>query len=172
MDALVGPGIGVNVTDISASGDIISPASAGTDIAGSSDIIASSGIVGSSNVTALRQPHGDEWSTEDWRVYFDEKAGIAEYDHAMPREAAEALAVEHCVAEWLYHHPTFSDADDGCVICGDGDRAGNPLLAIGLGGGQVWLHRECSTTWRVARIAKAAAALAAMGMGRPEARST
>jgi hypothetical protein len=37
-------------------------------------------------------------------------------------------------------------------------------LAIGLGGGEVWLHRECSTTWRVARVAEAIAALAAMGV--------
>ncbi len=32
------------------------------------------------------------WSAEDWRAYFDERAGIREHDANMKRDMAEALA--------------------------------------------------------------------------------
>ena len=103
---------------------------------------------------------------------YGEKAAISEFDHGMPRRQAEKHAVEHCISEWLYQHPMASDADDGCPVCGDTDRPNDPLLAIGLGGGQVWAHRECAPAWRAGRIAEAVTALAAMGITGPEGRST
>ena len=92
----------------------------------------------------LRRRQGDEWSAEDWLGYYDEKAAISEFDHGMSRQEAEEHAIEHCIAEWLYRHPKSSDANDGCPICGGADQPNNSLLPVGLGGGQVWLHRECS----------------------------
>jgi len=38
-----------------------------------------------------RQPLFDE---EDWRVAFEERAAILEYDEGLPRAEAEALAAE------------------------------------------------------------------------------
>ena len=55
-------------------------------------------------IAALRQPAKD-WAAEDWRAHFDERAAIAEFDGGLSRPEAEALAFEHCVAEWLYHNP-------------------------------------------------------------------
>ena len=52
-------------------------------------------------IVALLRPANDEWSAEDWQAFFDERAGIAEFDGGLPRNAAEAKAFECCVAEWL-----------------------------------------------------------------------
>jgi hypothetical protein len=32
------------------------------------------------------------WNSEDWQAWFDERAGVLEYDAGMPRLKAEALA--------------------------------------------------------------------------------
>lgn len=37
------------------------------------------------------------WTVDDWRYEFNERAGIAEFDGGMSREAAELLAFQHCV---------------------------------------------------------------------------
>ena len=31
----------------------------------------------------------DAWGPEDWQVYFDERAGMTEYDGKLPRRDAE-----------------------------------------------------------------------------------
>src|SRR5262249_15265322 len=46
------------------------------------------------------------WSAEDWQVFFDERAGIAEYDGGLPRAEAEKRAFDCCVAEWINRNPT------------------------------------------------------------------
>src|SRR5215471_12920271 len=43
--------------------------------------------------------HG--WSGEDWRAYFEERAGIAEYDGKLSRQKVEAVAFGSCVLKWL-----------------------------------------------------------------------
>jgi hypothetical protein len=165
----------------SRSDDIIAPTSAGTDItdsacditgstsaniSGSSDISGSRDTTGSTDSTALRQTTRP-WGSEDWLIFYDEKAGIAEHDGGLCRQEAEKHALEHCISEWLYQHPMSSDAEDGCLACAETDKANDDLLPVGLGGGEVWLHRGCSAAWRAARIAEAVAGLAAMGIGGP-----
>ena len=59
-------------------------------------------------IVALLRPGRDGWSAEDWQVYFDERAGIAEFDGGLPRAEAEARAFECCVVEWLNQHPAPS----------------------------------------------------------------
>jgi hypothetical protein len=51
-------------------------------------------------VALLRAAH-DGWSAKDWLAFFDERAGIAEFDGGLPRADAEARAFACCVAEWL-----------------------------------------------------------------------
>ena len=41
------------------------------------------------------------WSPEDWQLYFEERAAIAEFAGGLPRADAEAQAFECCVVEWL-----------------------------------------------------------------------
>jgi hypothetical protein len=78
-------------------------------------------------VVALLRPGQDGWSAEDWRVVFDERAGIAEFDGGLSRAAAEASAFTDCVAEWLNRNPMRSPP---------GRRAhwkcGGGLAALGL----------------------------------------
>jgi hypothetical protein len=88
----------------------------------------------------------DVWGPDDWQVYFDERAGVAEFDGKLPRPDAEARAFACCVAEWLIRHPAASSPDlSGSV----GDRPGHLVLV----------------PWQAARRAEAAAALRAMGIG-------
>jgi len=56
-------------------------------------------------IVELLEPGRDGWSTEDWQVFFDERAGIAEFDGGLPRAEAEAQAFACCVAEWLNRNP-------------------------------------------------------------------
>ena len=104
---------------------------------------------------------------KDWRAFFDEQVGIAEFDDGLSRPAAEARAFDCCVAEWLYRTAVIS-APGPCPICGDTDRPNDPLLAIGIIGGRYWLHLGCVKAWCTARKAEAVAALAAMGIRSPE----
>lgn len=43
---------------------------------------------------------GRDGSAEDWQAFFDERAGIAEFDGGQSRTQAEARAYACCVAEW------------------------------------------------------------------------
>src|SRR5215831_986574 len=44
-------------------------------------------------IVALLRPGRDGWSAEDWQAYFDERAGIAEFDGGLPRPDAVSPAV-------------------------------------------------------------------------------
>ena len=78
-------------------------------------------------IVALLCPGGDGWSADDWQVYFDERAGIAEFDGGFPRPKAEAQAFACCVSEWMNRHPATL-SPKRCLACGGGDRPGDPLL--------------------------------------------
>jgi hypothetical protein len=157
---LLRSGIGSAYSDIagSAASEIIG--SAAGDITGSAPIIAAA------DTTALGRSQGDEWSTTDWRAFFDERVGMAEFDGGLPRPAAEVRAFDCCVAEWLYRTAVIS-APGPCPICDDADRPNDPLLPIGIVGGRVWLHIGCVKAWCTARKAEAVAALASMGIKSP-----
>jgi hypothetical protein len=60
------------------------------------------------DVVVLLRPAGDGWSPEDWQVHFDERAGSAEFEGGLAREAAESRAFECCVCEWLNRNPAPS----------------------------------------------------------------
>ena len=107
------------------------------------------------------------WSAEDWRAFFDERAGIAEFDGGLSRAEAEASAFAHCVAEWLNHNPMHSPPGR-CFGCGGYESSHDRLLPIGIGSaGEVWLHSGCSSAWYAGRKAEAIAALATMGIRAP-----
>jgi len=50
-------------------------------------------------IIALLRPGADGWSVEDWQGYFDERAGIVEFDGGVPRLEARAQAFACCVVE-------------------------------------------------------------------------
>jgi hypothetical protein len=68
-------------------------------------------------VALLLRPAEDGWSAEDWQIFFDERAGIVEFDGGLPRAEAEAQAFACCVVEWLNHNPERSPAGR-CLDCG------------------------------------------------------
>jgi hypothetical protein len=116
------------------------------------------------DLLTLLRPANDGWSPEDWQVFFDERAGIAEFDGGLSRAEAERRAFACCVTEWLNRNPAPS-APGRCVACGDGEQPGDPLLPFGTDtSGHAWLHRACWPKWCGAREAEAIAALAAMGI--------
>jgi hypothetical protein len=81
-------------------------------------------------VVAPLRPGWDGWSAEDWQVFFDERAGIAEFEGGLPRGQAEANAFACCIDEWLnrkfVHRPP-----ERCVVCG-GDHTHEPLLPFDI----------------------------------------
>ena len=113
-------------------------------------------------IVALLRPGADGWSAEDWQVFFDERAGISEFDGGLPRPEAEASAFACCVVEWLNRNPVRSPPGR-CLACGAGDHAHDPLVPFGTEtAGHVWLHSRCWPAWYAGRKAEAVAALAAM----------
>jgi hypothetical protein len=99
---------------------------------------------------------------EDWQVFFDERAAIAEFDGGLPRAQAEARAFAICVAEWLNRNPVRSPP--GCCFgCGGRDHAHDPLLNTE----HTWLHSRCWPAWYEGRKAEAVAALARIGIIKP-----
>lgn len=118
-------------------------------------------------IVALLRAGRDGWSTEDWQAYFDERAGIAEFDGGLPRWESEARAFDCCVVEWLKRNFVRS-LPGRCLACGGGDHAGDALLPYGIEAtGHVWLHSRCWPAWHAGRKAEAVAALRAMGIAAP-----
>ncbi|WP_288048258.1 hypothetical protein [Acidiphilium sp.] len=118
-------------------------------------------------IVALLRPAKDGWSADDWRVFFDERAGIAEFDGGLPRAQTEVRAFACCVAEWLNRNPVRSP-HGRCLGCGGGEQAHDPLLPFGTAIiGHAWLHSGCWAAWHTARKAEAVTALATMGIVAP-----
>jgi hypothetical protein len=118
-------------------------------------------------ILALLRPGGDGWSAEDWQVFFDERAGIAEFDGGLSRAEAEAQAFACCVVEWLNRNPKYAPPEH-CLGCGGRDHAHDPLLPYGTeSAGHVWLHSRCWPAWYAVRKSTAIATLANMGMTTP-----
>jgi hypothetical protein len=125
-------------------------------------------LTAAQNRSAARQATSAEWSVEDWQVFFDERAAIAEFDGRIPRDEAEARAFACCVVEWMNRHPAPS-APGRCAWCGRAESPGAVVLPFGTEPGMhTWLHAECWPDWHKARQADAIAALAAMGIARGE----
>ena len=115
-------------------------------------------------IMALLRPAEDGWSGEDWQAYFDERAGIVEFDGRLPCAQAEAQAFACCLVEWLNRNPAHSPAGR-CLGCGDREHTHDPLLSYGAEPtGRPWLHSRCWPAWYDAWKAKAVSALAVVGI--------
>lgn len=115
-------------------------------------------------IVALLRPANDGWSGEDWLAFFDERAGIAEFDGGLPRDQAEARAFACCVVEWLNRNPACS-LPGRCLGCGRSEHAHDKLLPFGTeSSGHAWLHSRCWPAWHAGRKAEAIAALAEVGI--------
>jgi hypothetical protein len=118
-------------------------------------------------IVALLRPGQDGWTAEDWRAFFDERAGIAEFDGGLPCAQAEARAINCCVVQWLNRNPIRS-SPDRCLGCGKVEDADDVLLPFGTeGAGHSWLHSRCWSGWFARRKAHAVAVLEARGIATP-----
>jgi hypothetical protein len=118
-------------------------------------------------IVALLRPPNDGWIAEDWQVFFDERAGIAEFDGKLPRPEVEARAFECCIVEWLNRHPQHSDPGR-CAWCGKPDRHGHAVVPFGTKNyGPTWLHPECWNDWGQDWRERAQLALTVMGLNAP-----
>jgi hypothetical protein len=109
-------------------------------------------------VALLTAPEGD-WTAEDWRAHFDERAGVAEFNGRQTRADAEAVAFECCIINWLNRHPEHSDPGR-CAWCGNGDSAGCQVVPFGTHEhGHTWLHSRCWSAWHGRRVQQAIEAL-------------
>ena len=108
--------------------------------------------------------HGqDDWSPEDYQAFYDERAGIAEYDGRQTRGQAEAAAYEFCVTEWLNRHPEPSQPDC-CAWCAKPGTECSIVPFLAGNGGHTWLHPECWEDWHQDRRSKAQQALGHLGI--------
>jgi hypothetical protein len=66
-------------------------------------------------VLKLLRPMGNGWSAADWHAFFDERAGIAEFDDGLSRSEAEDHAFACSVSEWLNRNPVTSPPER-CLV--------------------------------------------------------
>ncbi len=114
-----------------------------------------------------RALHESASNAEDWRAFFDEPAGGAEFDAGHTRAKAEAIAFECCIVEWLNRHPEPSDPGR-CAWCEIPDQDGPAVVPFGTESyGHTWLHPECWNNWIRRRREKAQQALTVIGLEAP-----
>ena len=119
-------------------------------------------------IATILRPGLSGWSTEDWHAFFAERAGIAEFDGALPRPQAEELAFTCCVVEWL-NRSAVSSMPGRCIGCGGTHNAHDPLLPYGVETtGHVWLHARCWRSWHEDRKAQAVVILSSIGIAPPK----
>ena len=116
-------------------------------------------------IVAVLRPGPDGWSAEDWQAFFDERAGIMEFDGRLSRTEAEAQALACCIVEWLNRNPTPS-APGRCAWCGQAESRHAVVLPYGTEPGtHAWLHAECWPAWQEVRRSQATETLMRMGVG-------
>ena len=115
-------------------------------------------------IATLLRLADDGWSSDDWLAFFDERAGIVEFDGGQTREQAEATAFECCMVEWLDRH--FSRSDPGCcAACGEPDRDGHTVVRFGdESHGHTWPHSACWVSWNRDRRQQARQFLEGIGI--------
>jgi hypothetical protein len=89
--------------------------------------------------------HTAAWDATDWQEYFDERAGIYEYDGKLSRPDAERQAFDACISHWMNKNPPAHTDINTCPQCNGAINVQlNNSTAILIGnGGHIWLHDKC-----------------------------
>jgi hypothetical protein len=113
-------------------------------------------------IVALLAASAEEWAAQDWQAFFDERAGIAEFEGGLSRTDAETRAFECCVVEWLNRNPEPSEPGR-CAECGKTGVAGCAVIPFGTEiQGHTWLHPQCWSAWLQKRHERAKGCLGSM----------
>jgi hypothetical protein len=104
------------------------------------------------------------WDAECWLAFYNERAGILEFDGGLPRVQAEAQAFASTADEWLRRNPVQSQPGF-CLSCGEPLHLHGPLLHSENGAtSHTLLHPSCWSGWQSGRNAEAVRALAVFGI--------
>jgi hypothetical protein len=106
----------------------------------------------------------DSWTALDWEAYFDERAGVREYEGGFDRGMAERLAFEDTIAHWMSVHLPVATEPDRCVYCREAAVLDDTLLPMLAAAGNTWIHRSCWTGWEIKRRDEAIVSLRTMGL--------
>ncbi len=133
------------------------------------DLLSETRNAGPNLVRFLRQRRciSSKWDADGWRTFFDERAGIAEFDHHLSRAEAEALAYESCIVVWLNRNPPSENGPECCIQCNKPMEETEALPFLTGDGGHIWMHDHCHAAWMRRRQAEAAGALRRMGVAPP-----
>ncbi len=133
------------------------------------DLLSETRNAGANLVRFLRQQRrmSSKWGADDWQALFDERAGIAEFDHHLSRAEAEALAYKSCIVVWLNRDPPSENGPEYCIQYNKPMEETEALPFLTGEGGHVWMHDYCHAAWMRRRQAEAAGALRHMGIVPP-----
>lgn len=112
--------------------------------------------------TLLRAPDG--WAADDWQIFFEERAAIAEFDGGFDRAEAERRAGELCLTRWQQTHPPAPSPPLTCAHCGGAVPRHHGRVAYVAARRAVQVHPNCITPWQTARRMAAIVAMRAMGL--------
>jgi hypothetical protein len=101
-------------------------------------------------ILRLLRQRPNEWVREDWQAYFDERAGIVEFDGCFKRCDAELSAYEDCIDHWLIMNPPAIDLDI-CLQCHLPLRDLPVIQVTGRSGRYGSVHEECAARWKASR---------------------
>ncbi len=109
------------------------------------------------------------WSAADWRVFYEERAAIAEHDGGLDRAEAECRTFEAAVVHWINSNPPAKPDPDKCAGCGGpvGHIGQDSVPVLSGKGEHVWVHHGCHHRLMARRYAEAIKALTAMGLTPP-----
>lgn len=98
---------------------------------------------------AQKNEQGCKWDENDWRTFYEERAGMLEYDGELDRSQAEAQAWECTVIQWMNQNPPTGIDNDLCAGCGHpiGIIGNDAVPFLAGGGGHAWLHHGCHGAW-------------------------
>jgi hypothetical protein len=109
------------------------------------------------DIVQLLRLDGVGWSLDDWRAFFEERAGIAEFDGKYPRIDAEINAFEECVDRWLALNPPTIHSPNTCLLCQKQTSAHDIDLArtVRISKEPAHLHPGCAARWKQFRRVEA-----------------
>ena len=118
-----------------------------------------SGLLAEVRRSRLEPPAAD-----DWKLFFEERIALRQFDGRLEAPAAELGAWEDCVVEWLRQNPPPRTPWHVCAWCRGPVTTETGLPFLIRAGVNAWLHPECHPLWFADWRRQALEALGQMGL--------